>query len=118
MKKQENKDMKFRLESPIVQTSLSSGQKYGRIFIAGASAAGIIGIVYYGLGLSNEDGILEQSELWSEKVRNRINSTYKYVGNGLLITSLTAYFTSKSKKLFQIATSTSVKIIFYFSYKI
>ena len=69
-------------------------------------------------GLSNEDGILEQSELWSEKVRNRINSTYKYVGNGLLITSLIAYFTSKSKKLFQIASSTSVKIIFYFSYKI
>ena len=58
---------------------------------------GLASLVYYGLGLSNEDGILENSSIWNEKVRDRVHLTYKYLGGGLLITSITAFFTSKSK---------------------
>lgn len=94
---------------------MSRSLRAGRVFLAGCSTIGLVSLVYYGLGLSNEDGILETSELWNDRVRKRIHSTYEYVGGGLLISSITAILTSRSKTIFKFVHTAPVIFSNYFA---
>jgi hypothetical protein len=81
--------------------------KIGRGFLAGASAFGLASLVYYGLGLSNEVGLIEESSTWTNKVQDRVHSTYSYLGGGLSITTLSAILTSKSRSFLEFINSQS-----------
>ena len=52
----------------------------GKGFVAGASLLGIGSLAYYGLGLSNEAGIIDRSAVWPQHIRDRVRSTYEYFG--------------------------------------
>ena len=87
--------------------------KIGRGFLASASAFGLASLVYYGLGLSNEVGVIEKSSIWTNKVEERVHSTYSYLGGGLSITTLSAILASKSKLFLGFIKSQS-KLVRYF----
>ncbi len=76
--------------------------------MAGASVIGLGGLVYYGLGFSNQSGILERSGIWPQYVRDRISSTFSYLGGGLGITAAGAYAVSRSPTLMNLAMKNSM----------
>ena len=51
--------------------------------LAGASLLGIGSLAYYGLGLSNQSGIVDRSAVWPQFIRDRISTTYEYFGAAL-----------------------------------
>ena len=63
------------------------------------STIGLFSLVYYGLGLSNETGIIENSAYWTKQVRDRVNSTFYYFGGTLSLTVLSAIIASKTNVL-------------------
>ena len=51
--------------------------------LAGASLLGIGSLAYYGLGLSNQSGIVDRSAVWPQFIRDRVSTTYEYFGAAL-----------------------------------
>lgn len=83
----------------------------GQGFLAGASALGLGALCYYGLGFSSEAGILEKSAIWPQYVRERISSTFAYLGGGLAVTAGSLYGVSRSPALMNIAMKNSLMAI-------
>lgn len=73
--------------------------RLGRGVVAGASALGLGALVFYGLGLSNDVGILDKSHAWPQYVRDRIQSTYLYFGGGLGVTAASAVAVARTPAL-------------------
>jgi FtsH-binding integral membrane protein len=64
------------------------------------------------LGFSNEAGILEKSAIWPQYVRERIHSTFQYLGGGLGFTAASAYAISRSPALMNMAMKNSMMAVF------
>lgn len=71
--------------------------------MAGASVIGLGSLCYYGLGFSNQAGILEKSSIWPDYVRQRISNTFQYLGGGLAVTAASAYGISRTPALMNLA---------------
>ena len=48
--------------------------------LAGASIIGLGSLAYYGLGLSNQAGIVDRTAVWPQFIRDRVRTTYEYFG--------------------------------------
>ena len=80
--------------------------------LAGASVIGLGSLVFYGLGLSSQSGILDHSAAWPSYVRERISTTYGYFGASLGLTAASALAVVRSPKLMSLATRSSTLAIF------
>jgi FtsH-binding integral membrane protein len=60
------------------------------------------------LGFSNEAGILEKSAIWPKYVRERISSTFQYLGGGIGFTAAAAYAVTRSPALMNLAMRNSM----------
>ncbi|XP_065212474.1 growth hormone-inducible transmembrane protein-like [Planococcus citri] len=80
----------------------------GRGAVGGAAVFGIGALAYYGLGLSNQSGIIEQSILWPQYVRDRVRATYLYFGSSIVVTVASAVATFKTPSLLNIASKGSL----------
>ncbi|KRX24683.1 Growth hormone-inducible transmembrane protein [Trichinella nelsoni] len=98
------KTLKEVLTQPATETPFFAG----KLAVAGGAALSIGALCYYGLGLSSESGILEQSMLWPEYVRNRVHSTYQYLGGSLLLTTASAMAVARTPFIMNILTRNSV----------
>lgn len=95
MAEQKGQTLKEALRKPADGTA----HVVGRSLVAGAAAAGIGALCYYGLGLSNEVGALERAAMWPDYIRDRVRSTYQYFAMGIASTSAVAYGLSRNKML-------------------
>ncbi|XP_071830197.1 growth hormone-inducible transmembrane protein-like [Apostichopus japonicus] len=95
MAEQKGQTLKETLSKPADGTA----HVVGRSLVAGAAAAGIGALCYYGLGLSNEVGTFERAAMWPDYVRTRVRSTYQYFAMGIATTSAVAYGLSRNKML-------------------
>merc|ERR1712180_159566 len=84
--------------SPSTSTPFNVGQG----FLAGASAIGLGGLVFYGLGFSNEVGAAEKAMIWPDYVKQRIRDTYMYFGASLGVTAGTAVAIFRSPAMMNI----------------
>ncbi|KAL1234876.1 Growth hormone-inducible transmembrane protein [Trichinella pseudospiralis] len=98
------KTLKEILTQPATETPFFAG----KLAVAGGAALSIGALCYYGLGLSSESGILEQSMLWPEYVRNRVHSTYQYLGGSLLLTTASAMAVARTPSIMNILTRNSI----------
>lgn len=71
----------------------------GKGALAGASAFGVGALCYYGLGLSNKAGIIEESMLWPQYVKDRVRTTYLYFGGSILASATSAAVALRSPSL-------------------
>lgn len=55
----------------------------GQLACAGGATLAMGGLCYYGLGLSNRQGIIDNAVLWPAHVKQRISSTYLHLGGAL-----------------------------------
>lgn len=62
----------------------------GKGALAGGSALGLAALCYYGLGMGKGTNALEQSMLWPQYVKQRIQDTYLYFGGSILISAASA----------------------------
>lgn len=62
----------------------------GTAAVAGGALFGLGALAYYGLGLSNKSGIVDQAMVWPEYVKDRIKDTYMYLGGSLAFTVASA----------------------------
>lgn len=81
---------------------------YGLLSIGIAGAAGIGALCYYGLGMSNVEGALERSVLWPQFVKDRIHSTYTFLGASVGISGIAAYATFNSPTAMRLLSSGSL----------
>lgn len=79
--------------------------------MAGASVIGLGSLVYYGLGFSSASGIAEKSSIWPQYVRERIHSTFQYLGASLGLTAGAAYTISRSPPLMNLVMRNSMGAI-------
>lgn len=92
---QKGQTLKEMLSKPADGTA----EVVGRSILAGAAAAGIGALCYYGLGLSNEVGAFERAAMWPDYVRDRVRSTYEYFAIGIGTTAAAAYGLSRNPQL-------------------
>ena len=85
--------------------------RIGRGALAGASVLGLGTLAFYGLGLSNQVGILDKSALWPQYVRDRIRSTYTYFGASLAMTAASAAAVARSPALMNLVSRSSLLVI-------
>ncbi|XP_017757641.1 PREDICTED: growth hormone-inducible transmembrane protein-like isoform X2 [Eufriesea mexicana] len=55
----------------------------GKGFVAGGAVVGLGSLCYYGLGLSPTLGAIDYAQLWPQYVKDRIRTTYIYLGASL-----------------------------------
>ncbi|EDX11992.1 growth hormone-inducible transmembrane protein [Drosophila simulans] len=84
--------LKERMMGPPSENAYSMGKGAA----AGAALMGLVGLCYYGLGLSNQPSIYDHSMVWPQYVRDRIHATYAYFGAscGITAASAVAFFQS------------------------
>ena len=90
--------LKETLTAPTKGTPFSIGQGA----VAGASALGLAGLAFYGLGLSNEPGAIDRQIMWPQYVKDRVRDTYLYFGASLGVTAATAASVFRSPALMNI----------------
>ncbi len=78
--------------------------------LAGASGLGLGALAFYGLGLSNETGILERSAVWPQYVRDRLRNTYGYVAAGLAFTAGSAVAIARSPAMMNLVMRNSLLV--------
>ncbi|KAG7201319.1 hypothetical protein KM043_004090 [Ampulex compressa] len=76
----------------------------GRSFVMGGAALGLGALCYYGLGLSSSPGTIDYASVWPEYVRERIKTTYMYVGASLISTVGAAALCLRSPTIMRITT--------------
>lgn len=64
---------------------------------------GLGALAYYGLGLSNQSGIVDRASMWPQYVCDRVHSTYEYLGASLGLTARAAYAVARSPTLMNLA---------------
>ncbi|CAJ0565938.1 unnamed protein product, partial [Mesorhabditis spiculigera] len=81
---------------------------YGTYALIGASAFGIAALGYYGLGMSSGSSIIQNSALWPQYVRDRLHTTYGYLGAGLGITAAAGVAASRNAMIMRLTSSGSI----------
>ncbi|EDW38160.1 GL12174 [Drosophila persimilis] len=86
--------LKDRMMGPPSENAYSMGKGAA----AGAALMGLVGLCYYGLGLSKQTSVYDQSLLWPQYVRDRIHATYAYFGAscGITAAAAAAFFQSET----------------------
>jgi FtsH-binding integral membrane protein len=79
----------------------------GKGVAAGAGVFGLGALCYYGLGLSSEAGIVERSYMWPQHVKDRIHTTYLYVGGSVAATAASAAAVLRSPTMMRLVTRNS-----------
>ncbi|XP_005407936.1 PREDICTED: growth hormone-inducible transmembrane protein [Chinchilla lanigera] len=90
------------LKEAALEPSIDKTQKIeqiGKCIIAGGAAVGLGALCYYGLGMSNEIGAIEKAIIWPQYVKDRIHSTYMYLGGSIGLTALSALAVARSPVL-------------------
>ncbi|XP_045214940.2 growth hormone-inducible transmembrane protein-like [Mercenaria mercenaria] len=103
----EAKTIKERVMAPAGEGAFTAG----RGLVAAASGVGLAMLGFYGLGLSNEAGVLENSVLWPEYVRARVRDTYMYFGGGIAVTAASALAVSRNPTIMNMMTKNSLLAI-------
>lgn len=103
----EAKTLKERIMAPAGEGAFTAG----RGLVAAASGIGLAMLGFYGIGLSNETGVLENSVLWPDYVRARVRDTYLYFGGGIGLTAASALAVSRNAKLMNMMTKNSLLAI-------
>ncbi|GMT25946.1 hypothetical protein PFISCL1PPCAC_17243 [Pristionchus fissidentatus] len=85
---------------------------YGTYAVAGASALGIGALAYYGMGLSRERNILQDSATWPQYVRDRLTSTYGYLAASLGVTAGAGVMASRSAALMRMTAGGGMMVMF------
>ncbi|XP_017013143.2 growth hormone-inducible transmembrane protein [Drosophila takahashii] len=75
--------LKDRMMGPPSENAYSMGKGAA----AGAALMGLVGLCYYGLGLSKQPSIYDHSVVWPQYVRDRIHATYAYFGASCGVTA-------------------------------
>jgi len=96
------------LKETLTQPATDTPYAVGRLAAAGAAAFGVGALAYYGMGLAKEGGALENSMLWPQYVRDRVHSTYMYLGGGLTMTAGAAALVFRSPTLMNLMTKNSL----------
>uniref|UniRef100_A0A915EM83 Serine/threonine specific protein phosphatases domain-containing protein n=1 Tax=Ditylenchus dipsaci TaxID=166011 RepID=A0A915EM83_9BILA len=81
---------------------------YGTYALAGASAAGLGMLCYYGLGMSKEQSAVDRSGIWPQYVRDRLQATYGYLTGSLALTAAAGVAASKSPWIMSVASRGSL----------
>uniref|UniRef100_A0A1B6CLG6 Growth hormone-inducible transmembrane protein n=1 Tax=Clastoptera arizonana TaxID=38151 RepID=A0A1B6CLG6_9HEMI len=79
----------------------------GKGAVAGGAVFGIGALCFYGLGLSNKAGAIDQAVLWPEYVKERIKSTYFYFGSSIAITAASAVTVFRSPVMMNLLSKNS-----------
>lgn len=59
----------------------------GQGMVGGAALVGLGALAYYGTGMANQTGALEQTLMWPQYVRDRVRDTYMFVAASLGVTA-------------------------------
>lgn len=78
------------LKEVAMQPAGETSFQIGKAAVAGGAVFGIGALCYYGAGLANKPGIVDQSMLWPDYVKQRIRATYMYLGGSLAFTAASA----------------------------
>jgi len=62
----------------------------GQLAVAGGATVALGGLCYYGLGLSDKSGAIDNAVVWPDHVRQRISSTYVHLGGALATAAASA----------------------------
>ncbi|XP_006607178.1 growth hormone-inducible transmembrane protein-like [Apis dorsata] len=62
----------------------------GKGVVAGGAVIGLGSLCYYGLGLSPSMGAIDYAKLWPQYVKDRIKTTYMYLGASIITSAATA----------------------------
>ncbi|CAL7945997.1 unnamed protein product [Xylocopa violacea] len=76
----------------------------GKGAVAGGALIGLGSLCYYGLGLSPAMGTVDYAMLWPQYVKDRIQSTYMYVGASIAISAAVAALCLRSSNIMNIVT--------------
>jgi len=101
---------RIRTAETIKQPSTFSADNTGRAILGGACAAGVGALCFYGLGLSNEAGAIDNASIWPEEVRSRIKSTYLYFTGSLGFTAGAAYYLSRSQLVYRMMSASPLLV--------
>ncbi|XP_052868385.1 growth hormone-inducible transmembrane protein-like [Anopheles cruzii] len=71
----------------------------GKGAVAGGAALGLGALCFYGLGLGSGTSTLENSHLWPEFVKQRIQDTYLYFGGSIAISAASAMAVFRSPRM-------------------
>lgn len=99
------------LKEIVMAPAGDSAFNLGKGALAGASAIGLGALCFYGLGMSKGIGAVDKAALWPPIVKERIRSTYLYLGGGLLLTAASAVAVSRRPRLLAMMTSNSLLAI-------
>nr|XP_018911753.1 PREDICTED: growth hormone-inducible transmembrane protein-like [Bemisia tabaci] len=104
-----------RLNKTVIGTEASAAPEaafnLGKGAVAGGAVLGLGALCYYGLGLSSQPGILENSMVWPEYVKERIRSTYMYFGGSVALTAATALSVFRSPTMLRMVSGNSIMAI-------
>lgn len=101
------KTLKQRLMSPTTGTPFAVGS----LAASGAAVLGVGALCYYGAGLSKEVGILEKSAIWPQYVRDRVHSTYMYLGGSLALTAASAVAVARNHTLLRLMSGNGIGVM-------
>lgn len=100
-----------QLRKPVVGTETSAAPEaafnLGKGAVAGGAVLGLGALCYYGLGFSAEPGVLENSMVWPQYVRDRIQTTYLYFGSSIALTAGSAVAAFRSPVMMRMLTKNS-----------
>ena len=92
------------LKEATIDPQEATADKIGQGALAGAAALGLGSLVLYGLGMSDNEGLVDKAEMWPNYVRERVRETYIYHGCSLVATAGAASLAYRSKTLMNLAT--------------
>jgi len=96
------------LKERLMQPTSGLPFEIGRGVVLGASAFGMGALAFYGMGLSNQASALDNSFGWSQLVRDRIHTSYAYLGAGLASTVASSVLIFRSPTLISLASRGSL----------
>lgn len=79
----------------------------GKAAVAGGAVVGVGALCFYGLGLASSPGAIDQSMLWPEYVKERIKTTYMYLGGSLAFTAASAVACFRSPAMIRLMSQNS-----------
>lgn len=84
----------------------------GKCAVAGGAVVGLGALGYYGLGLSTSTGVIDYAKIWPQYVRDRVKTTYMYVGASIALTATSAVLCLRSPTVMNMVMSNS-KLAFF-----
>ncbi|GMR49175.1 hypothetical protein PMAYCL1PPCAC_19370, partial [Pristionchus mayeri] len=85
---------------------------YGSYALAGASVLGVGALAFYGMGMSKERSIMQESATWPQYVRDRLTSTYGYLTASLGVTAASAVAASRSAAIMRLTAGGGLMTMF------